>query len=267
VGKSTINPFYLSSDFGQCFVVHYSPVDDDVKINESILIIPPFAEELNNSRRMIADQARLLAGEGFDVLCLDFFGTGDSQGEFVEASWDIWIENLHKAYAWLIEVSSTVHFLTVRTGSLLAVDFLSKYSLDVKDVVMWQPVVSGELFIKQLLRIRIASQAFRGIKETSQALLDELEVRDVIEISGYEINRQLIQSISGRKLSLEKFNVNAMHVIEIGVGNSVGVSSLRAPQAKIFTVESVNGSQYWANIEAPISYALLQATTRRMKPT
>jgi hypothetical protein len=47
--------------------------------------VPPFAEEMNKSRRMIAEVGRRLEGSGVGMLLVDLFGTGDSEGEFAQA--------------------------------------------------------------------------------------------------------------------------------------------------------------------------------------
>jgi uncharacterized protein len=61
----------------------------------------PFGEEMNKSRRMAALQARALAGAGNAVLQVDLLGCGDSPGDFGEAGWDDWVDDLVQAARWL----------------------------------------------------------------------------------------------------------------------------------------------------------------------
>ena len=49
---------------------------------------------MNKSRRMAALQARAFAEMGFGVLQIDLFGCGDSSGDFSDARWDIWKQDL-----------------------------------------------------------------------------------------------------------------------------------------------------------------------------
>jgi len=42
---------------------------------------------MNKSRRMVALQARALAGRGFAVLQMDALGCGDSAGDMQDATW------------------------------------------------------------------------------------------------------------------------------------------------------------------------------------
>jgi alpha/beta superfamily hydrolase len=64
------------------------------------LIIPPFAEELNKSRWILAEVGRELARRGVASILPDLYGTGDSDGEFREACWTRWRKDIAQAAAW-----------------------------------------------------------------------------------------------------------------------------------------------------------------------
>ena len=77
---------------------------------------------------------------------LDLFGTGDSAGEFSEARWETWVDNLCAGYDWLSECANgPVSVWALRFGALLAVDLLRSKSSGTQDgwVIFWQPVMSG----------------------------------------------------------------------------------------------------------------------------
>src|SRR5262245_21600498 len=63
-------------------------------VRGTVLLLPPFAEELNKTRRMCARFARRLAGHGWRVVRVDLYGCGDSAGEFRDATWSQWISDL-----------------------------------------------------------------------------------------------------------------------------------------------------------------------------
>ncbi len=67
----------------------------------AVVYVHPFAEEMNKSRRMAALQSRALAAAGFAVLQIDLLGCGDSSGDFGDASWDEWIDDVLLAVRWL----------------------------------------------------------------------------------------------------------------------------------------------------------------------
>ncbi len=58
-------------------------------------MLPPFAEEMNKCRRMMALTAYALQAAGLDVLFVDLFGTGDSGGDFADGSLEVWRSDLH----------------------------------------------------------------------------------------------------------------------------------------------------------------------------
>ena len=54
---------------------------------------------MNRCRAMVALQARAFAALGAGTLVLDPFGTGESSGEFVAASWATWGDDLQRVIA------------------------------------------------------------------------------------------------------------------------------------------------------------------------
>jgi len=97
---------FLDSSQGAVFYILHPPATKPVR--GCILYSPPFAEELNKSRRMVALQARQLAASGYAVLLLDLYGCGDSGGEFDTATWSIWQDDLDTR-PWIICSSSMPH--------------------------------------------------------------------------------------------------------------------------------------------------------------
>jgi len=79
----TLEPRFLDGLRGRLFVVRRAPAADDRGID--VVIAPPFAEEMNRSRRMMVLLAIALAERGFGCLAVDPFGTGDSDGDFADA--------------------------------------------------------------------------------------------------------------------------------------------------------------------------------------
>ncbi|MCK7493610.1 MAG: alpha/beta hydrolase [Comamonadaceae bacterium] len=56
---------------------------------------------MNKSRRMAALQSRALAAAGFAVLRVDLLGCGDSAGDFGDATWPRWVDDVVAAARWL----------------------------------------------------------------------------------------------------------------------------------------------------------------------
>ena len=102
VREAGCQPLFLEGAQGRLFALSYHPAQLQTH-RHGVLIVPPFAEEMNKSRRMLSQQARLLAEDGYLTLLLDLYGTGESDGEFSDASWAGWCEDLMCGYRWLRE--------------------------------------------------------------------------------------------------------------------------------------------------------------------
>jgi hypothetical protein len=82
-----ILPRYVSGARNQIFLIEYRPKIE----RDRLVIVPPFADEMNRSRYMLSRTARLLASNGCTVFLPDLSGTGDSYGNFDDVSWTDWL--------------------------------------------------------------------------------------------------------------------------------------------------------------------------------
>ncbi len=124
----------------------------------AVLYIHPFAEEMNKSRRMAAMQSRALAKAGFAVLQIDLLGCGDSSGDFGDASWQSWLDDVQRGAKWLAErVQAPLWLWGLRAGCLLAVDAARNIS-PTPNFIFWAPTPSGKLLLQQFLRLEGGSR-------------------------------------------------------------------------------------------------------------
>jgi exosortase A-associated hydrolase 2 len=190
-------PFFLSSTAGKLFCVYHEPSGDSDKRGD-LIFLPPFAEELNQSRHTVVRMARCLARRGWGVLLLDLFGTGDSEGMFEECRWEIWRQDVMVAYAWLRDRGRTaVGLWGLRLGALLAADAAAAHPGLFSRLVLWQPVTSGKPFLNQFLRIR-AFGALIGdseSQETRDELRQHLASGNLIHVAGYPLTPRLAQDL------------------------------------------------------------------------
>ncbi len=113
---------------------------------------------MNKSRRMAALQARALSEAGISVLQIDLLGCGDSAGDFGDATWALWVDDVVAAARWLHARTGFAPFLWgLRSGCLLAAAAAAAVESS-PDLVFWQPVISGRQHLQQFLRLRVASQ-------------------------------------------------------------------------------------------------------------
>ncbi len=193
--------FFLPGASGRLFSVFHGPVSGSPP-TVGVLYVPPFADEMNKCRRMAALQARRLAAQGLGTLCIDLYGTGDSEGHFREARWDIWIEDLSMAIRWLEERGmQRIVLWGVRFGALLVADLTHQLGSRLAQVILWQPVASGKVYVGQFLRLRAAAQMMTGDAGFSTTQLrEQLQRGESVEVAGYDLHPALADEISGKDL-------------------------------------------------------------------
>jgi exosortase A-associated hydrolase 2 len=185
--------FFLPAAPGQRYCMYYPAAG---VARAALLYVAPFGEEMNRTRRAAALQARALAAQGCAVLQIDLYGCGDSDGEFGDASWQAWKQDLALAHAWLAARNGcAVGLWGVRLGALLALDYARTAALPVARFVLWQPVLRGAAYLNQLLRLRLAGEMLAG-----QGGIDSRQLRAALreqaqEIGGYEISPALADAI------------------------------------------------------------------------
>lgn len=197
-------PFFLATEPGQRFCLFHPPRGDSCR--GAILYVPPFGDEMNKSRRMAALQARALAGAGYGVLQIDLYGCGDSSGEFVQARWDIWKDDLAAALRWLTErLGQPVTLWGLRLGATLALDFARDGRHPVNQLVLWQPVINGSVFMTQFLRLLTAramvADSDAGAAPSTSSLRQLLSGGQVLEVAGYELAPELAAAIDSMDLA------------------------------------------------------------------
>jgi len=198
-----IIPTFLDSPQGRIFVIHRIPCT--LKANAGVLLVPPFAEELNRSRHILTLLADSLAQAGYHVMLPDFYGTGDSEGKFSEASWSGWLEQLNYCVGAMQSDYGISHYslVAVRSGALLVADCLQQLPSSMEKLVFWQPIINGDIYLHQFLRLRLASNMLAGEdKVDTQFLRQLLADGEVVEVGGYDLTSAVADGLSQSSLKL-----------------------------------------------------------------
>lgn len=267
-----MRPFFLgAADRGRLFAVHWPAAGTHASAPApAVLILPPFAEELNKCRPMLAAQARALGAAGVHVLMVDLFGTGDSDGDFAEADWQRWLQDLRQARAWLqseLAVAS-LHLLAVRAGALLASGLLAEPGATDK-LMLWQPVLKGTDVWRQLLRMRLMADTARGQAVSSAELEQRLERDGSLEIAGYTIGKTLAAGLAAAQLDEATVQRVAQVLwLEVAAADPPALSTAAARVCRQWTQCGVNltsaavsGEPFWSTPEIGWARALLAPTT------
>lgn len=251
----------------------YFPPAAGVTERLPFLVVPGFAEEMNRCRAMVRAQVERLRALGHGVMVLDPIGTGDSPGEFVEASLASWLTDLRAGVAWLrSRHQGCAGLLGVRLGALLALH-LAAEDAGLNHLLLWQPVMSGKNHWTQFLRIRIAAEMQVPDGARSTEALRKLS-RDglPVEASGYAVGPALAQGLDdlvvppvaswkGRRMAW--FEVLGTADLPVPPAQQAAVEKLRAAGAEI-DLHTVQGPAFWHVHERAVAPELLEATTTRV---
>lgn len=191
--------FFLPASAGRRYCLFHRPAGD--RPATAILYIHPFAEEMNKSRRMAALQARALAAAGHAVLQIDLHGCGDSDGDFGEASWDGWLDDIRLAVAWLRQRSEAPLWLWgLRGGTLLAAAAAAPNGA--AGLLLWQPVPAGRQHLQQFLRLKAAGELLGNEgKGAVERLRQQLAAGETVEVAGYALSPALACGLDAAELA------------------------------------------------------------------
>lgn len=270
-GPAVAEPFFMAGRAGRLFALH-NPPSSATPTGEAVLFVPPFAEEMNKARRMYALMARRLSALGYGSLHVDLYGTGDSQGDFGDARWDVWLNDLRDGAEWLrAHGYRAVHVIALRLGALLALDLVQQTSFGLGRLMLWQPVTRGDAFLKQFLRLRLVASMMDSAreKESTDTLRRALRAGEAVEVAGYLLAPEMAAAIESWSFAAVNCpRTVAVHWYEISSNASrplspATVRSVEALEGAGLRVEAhvVKGEPFWSTIEVAVVPDLLDATS------
>lgn len=269
--------YIKSSHNSHIFLAHYLPLDDpsDQESRQVLVLVPPFAEELNRSKRMYVLCARQLANAGMHVICFDYSGTGDSSGEWGDFSYYDWVSDLLDVYQFSLTIASQVNFIALRFGALVLTDAILDKHISTRKCLFWDPLEAGDVLIRQLVRMKIAAAMTDNAKKiTTQDVMHGMSEHGYLESAGYLINQTMFDQINSKKLAplmprlLDNVNVHWITSAKPSssgntwVANTFKQDSLTSHQMANLEMLAVGDVKFWMQQEVTIAPKLLQHTHR-----
>ena len=229
----------------------------------TVIWVHAFAEELNKTRRMSALMARRLAGAGWRVVQKDLSGCGDSTGDFGEASWTAWVDDV-KAELVQADRHRPIWLWCVRAGALLA-----SAALDGRipvNLLLWQPVMSGARHLQQFLRLQTGARVLGSAKVGSGAApAQSLGAGAAVEVGGYLLAPALATGLGQASFDVPSefsgriawFELVPDEAPEVSPATAKTVERLRARGIDV-DVEALTGPAFWQTQEIEECEALLE---------
>ena len=153
---------YFGCGDDRLFGVLYRPPRDARR--HAVLICNAYGHEYARSFRNLQQLAVQLCQSGFDVLRFDYAGTGNSSGCCDENTFDRMVRDIRSAAEHLRRETNPKSLSAV--GLRMGATALATSGVGLKDMILWDPVISGDSFVEMLERFH--GQALRGLVRFNQ---------------------------------------------------------------------------------------------------
>jgi exosortase A-associated hydrolase 2 len=264
-----LKPEYLETPLGRLFVLYIGP-RHAVQPLRGVIALPPFAEEMNKSRHMLALLGQSLARAGMLYVLPDLHGTGDSEGDFEQATWEQWTSNVRSVADSLTERDMIgLDVVALRSGAFLIPGLDRSAYPGPQRIVIWNPVQRGAKMIDQLLRSKVIKDSTITNPASVATVRDEIRRAGDMEIAGYRITDDLVSSVDRLELSrLQLPRDSEVHWIDVSPietdklpPNFVSVEGAWLGRVKCVSYLRVVGAQFWLGPEIDLVPELISQTT------
>jgi len=224
-------PLYIPCGKQKLFGVLHEPTEKSP--GKGIVFCHPFAEEKLWAHRVFVNFARLLAGEGYSVLRFDFMGNGDSQGDFAGNDIKGYLRDIQTAIAYLESTGKCtqgIDLVGLRLGATLAC-MTAEQTPRLTRLILWDPIVQGARYMKEMLRINIATQSavYKEIRHNTEALVGMMKVGKGVNVDGYEVHWPLHLQVSEIDLASEPKSFSGqVLIVQINQQKGQGCERLKA---------------------------------------
>lgn len=232
----------------------------------TVVLAPPFAEEMNKCRRMLARTARALAADGWCVVQVDLYGCGDSAGEFEDATWEQWVADLAQAVDTHARTNGGLWLWGVRAGALLLPPLLRAHPH--AHVLLWQPAHDGATILNQFLRLHTSAALLDGGSPGNRAGLHQQLARgEPVEVAGYVLPSRVADGLAAARLELPAQSVGRIVWLEVAAqaDDTMPAAARRTldtwrAAGRAVEFETVVGPQFWQTVEIAEAPELIERT-------
>lgn len=198
-------PFFFPNGCSSLFGILHEP--ESAPPVSAYVFCHPFGEEKLWSHRVFVSFARWLAANGHAVLRFDYTGNGDSEGEFSRSSLATACSDVRAAIG---EVrrrtgAARVNLLGLRLGATVA-SMVSENGADVDRLILWEPIVDGERYMQELLRINVTTQmaTFKEVRQDRDSLVASMQQGNTVNVDGYELAHAFYSEVCAVKLAANR---------------------------------------------------------------
>jgi exosortase A-associated hydrolase 2 len=220
---------------------------------------------------MVAATARQLHAAGHEVLTVDLEGCGDSAGDFGDATWERWTDDVLDAVAWLRQqgAGGPLWLWGLRAGALLARAAARRLE-EPCHLLLWQPSLQGRQVLQQFLRLRSAAQwtGSAGDKADEPSPQAELKAGRSTEVAGYRLAPAMASGLEQARLDATGLRPGRLVWLDLASGPGAATPSPASAAAQEawraagwqLQARVVQGPAFWQTTEIEAAPALAAAT-------
>ena len=259
---------FVPGSTGSRFRLVSEPADRLVR--GTVIFVHGFAEEMNKSRRMAARMARLLATDGWRVVQRDLCGCGDSSGEFVDASWAAWVDDIDTELA-DAATDRPVWLWCLRAGALLAPAVLEERRH--VNLLLWQPVLSGAQHLQQFLRLHAGARIVGAASaDRGASPMQRLRSGEPVEVGGYQLGPALAMGLEQAAFAVPEHFAGRIAWFELSNDEAPELSMPAARAIERMSAAGLRadprvlrGPPFWQTQEIEECEALLEQTLAELR--
>ncbi|MEE9442371.1 MAG: alpha/beta fold hydrolase [candidate division Zixibacteria bacterium] len=171
------------------FISHYQPHESNQN-GIGILFCDPILEEKQDSRRALANWANYLAQNGYNVLCFDFRGQGESTGMFSDFTPEDAFKDIEFCFRELKDKKGVerIGFFGMRYGCNLA----ARAAIELKPdfMILWGAMINGGQYADTILRANLTTQLLvhRKVITNRKTLVEKMRAGETVNIDGYDLS-------------------------------------------------------------------------------
>ena len=174
--------------------------------NRGYLFCHPFAEEQKRVLFLHNQIAFQLANAGYPVFMGDYYGCGDSEGEFEDATITGWSNDIERFCKFFIKKYdlNSIGLIGTRLGGYLACRLLNT-SLPIEKAVLIEPVLSPVRDFKMSIRQKLVKELHTGghVNSNRKDMIKALESNGSIDFDGYCISSKFYRDLKTNHQSIE----------------------------------------------------------------
>ena len=203
----------------------------------------PWGQEYLRAHRSMCRLARMLAASGWDTLRFDYYGTGDSGGDLIEANLGGWEKDIE----WTIEEAratsgaNRVALIGLRLGANLAASVAVRRSKEIEALILWDPVVRGPEFLSEV-------HALEATISRAPSLERAGDVGGGHEILGFALTKAMAAEIGSLDLVslVEGLPARTLTLVSQSTASyDELVSALARRRDKPLSIERISGLPPW----------------------